>query len=90
MKERPVKLILALAPVALIIPAATPATAQRMTDAEREIAYYACRTEYVNRGMGNDDAANEYCTNKYYNEQPYQPAPKPPCSSFSDGCTRPD
>lgn len=82
----------AIMPAAAILSAfivSAPAEAQRMTDAEREQAYYSCRSEYVARNMGDDDAANAYCYNKYYDETPYMPQPQPPCQTFENNCTRP-
>lgn len=67
-----------------------PAYAQYLTPAEREQAYQNCRQEFVARGMGNDDAANEYCTNIYYNEEPWSPPPYDPCTiNFTLNCTQP-
>jgi len=36
---------------------------------QKEIDYYNCRTEYVSRGMGNDDAANVYCYQREYGSE---------------------
>jgi hypothetical protein len=84
-----VKLTIAVAMVIASTAVTFPASAQRMTPEQREEAYYSCRYEYVRRGMGNDDAANAYCYNKYYNETPYSPPPGGPCASLNDNCTRP-
>jgi hypothetical protein len=82
--------ILTLATLAVVMPIATSASAQVMTEAEREQAYNSCVTEYVNRNMGNHDAAVAYCYDKYYGENPWSPPPRDPCSRLSDNCTRPD
>lgn len=49
---------------------ASSAFAQMPKSAEqREIDYNNCRTEYVSRGMGGDDAANEYCYEREYGSE---------------------
>ncbi len=74
------KILLILGLALASFPIVTPAAAQTMTADQRQQAYEFCRSEYVRRGMGNDDAANVYCSNKYYPEGQYAPPPNDPCA----------
>lgn len=50
--------------------AASSASAQApKSEEQKEIDYNNCRTEYVSRGMGNDDAANVYCYQREYGSE---------------------
>jgi len=82
------KLIL-LAAISMTMPIAAPVHAQQLSPEAREMAYLSCRSEYVARNMGSDDAANAYCTNLYYPETTYTPPYGDPCRDFACNGERP-
>lgn len=87
------KLISALALVSTPVFVPTVASAQVMTMEERDAYFEACRTEYVRRGFGNDDAAVAYCYPKAYGNDSggYTPPPQPVCGPTAPyTCTQPD
>lgn len=88
-KDEKMKNLLLIAAASLAMPIAAPVHAQQLSPEAREAAYMSCRTEYVARNMGSDDAANVYCTEKYYPENPYTPPYGDPCRDFACDNERP-
>ncbi|MCU6454993.1 hypothetical protein LPN01_12980 [Sphingomonas sp. A2-49] len=83
--------------IALLAAMTTEASGQQKSPEQRDIDYANCRSEFVARGMGDDDAANVYCTKREYGDEgpstpgptgrTYFPGPGRECyGSFTVGC----